>query len=69
MQAVNFAVTTVPSRTGYVSSSSSVPRRRSSASSRMVNKGMASINTSRTSIKTTCQRFSMMLKPKPNVTK
>jgi hypothetical protein len=35
----------------------------------MVSSGIASISTRRMSMKTSCQRFSMMLKPKPKVTK
>jgi hypothetical protein len=68
-QAPSFAATIAPSRSGYVSSSSSVPRRRSSAKSRMVRSGIDRIITRRMSMKSIFQKFSMMLIPKPKVTK
>jgi hypothetical protein len=65
----SFAATSAPSRIGYVSRSSSVPRRRSSARSRIVRSGMARINARRMSIRRIDQKFSMMFRPNPNVMK
>ena len=68
LQAANFPQNSSLSRIGYVSSSSIVPSRFSSAKRRMVRKGTVSSITNRRSVKKSCQKFAMIFMPKPNCT-